>query len=233
MLKRDLKLWNVQSFGDLGANKKGKLKEIQEIERIQEARSLTQDEVARKSLLVEELERIILLEEIFWQQKSRALWLREGDRSIKLFHRVANSHRRNNNIEMLKIDGVECGEEQVIHDHIVGFYVQLLIEPMCWQSSLDGLVFDAIGMSDVSQLERAFEEEEVAEVVRKMAKNKALGPDGFLMGFFQDCWDVVKEDIKKVFQELVVAGKFEKSLNNTFIDPKEGGGKRDNGVSSY
>ncbi|XP_040992580.1 uncharacterized protein LOC121239391 [Juglans microcarpa x Juglans regia] len=68
-LKRDLKLWNVQSLSDLGANKKGKLTEVQEIERIQEARSLTQDEVARKLLLGEELERIILLEEISWRQK--------------------------------------------------------------------------------------------------------------------------------------------------------------------
>ncbi|XP_041015022.1 uncharacterized protein LOC121257839 [Juglans microcarpa x Juglans regia] len=75
-LKRDLKLWNMQSFGDLRENKKGKLKEILDIERIQEARPLNQDEVERKTLLGEELERIILLEEISWRQKSRALWLR-------------------------------------------------------------------------------------------------------------------------------------------------------------
>lgn len=37
----------------------------------------------------------------------------------------------------------------------------------------------------------------------KMVKDKASGIDGFSMGFFKTCWDVVKEDLMKVFQELV------------------------------
>lgn len=37
------------------------------------------------------------------------------------------------------------------------------------------------------------------------------------MGFFQSCWDVIREDLLKVFQESHSIGKFEKSLNNTFF----------------
>lgn len=66
-------------------------------------------------------------------------------------------------------------------------------------------------------LGRSFEEVEVYNVVRRMVKDKAPSPDGYLMGFFQTCWEVVKEDIMNVFQELFSAGKFEKSLNTTFI----------------
>ncbi|XP_042940888.1 uncharacterized protein LOC122275743 isoform X2 [Carya illinoinensis] len=231
-LKRDLKLWNTHSFGDLRDNEERKMREIQEIEQIQEVRSLTQVEVERRTLLGEELERIILMEEISWRQKSRALWLREEDRCTKFFHRVANSHRRNNNIAMLKIDSTKCREEHAIKVHIVGFYEQLLTEPMSWRPFPYGLVFDFIGESDVFRTEQAFEEEEVSEVVQKLAKDKAPGPDGFSMSFFQECWDVVKEDIMKVFQELHEAGKFEKSLNTTFIAliPKKVGA---NEVSAY
>ncbi|KAF5479217.1 hypothetical protein F2P56_000061 [Juglans regia] len=50
-----------------------------------------------------------------------------------------------------------------------------------------------------------------------MANDKAPRPDGFSMGFFQDCWDVIKEDIMKVFQELFLVGKFERDLNTTFL----------------
>ena len=40
-----------------------------------------------------ELERVILFVEVSWWQKSKAMWLREGDKNTKKFHRVANSPR--------------------------------------------------------------------------------------------------------------------------------------------
>ncbi len=39
---------------------------------------------------------------------------------------------------------------------------------------------------------RVFEEDEVRKVVSAMNGNKASGPDGFSMAFFQACWDVFK-----------------------------------------
>jgi hypothetical protein len=58
---------------------------------------------------------------------------------------------------------------------------------------------------------RDFEER---EVVKAMNGDKALGPDG--MAFFRACW-VLKEDIVKVFHEFDASGKFERSLNATFL----------------
>ena len=52
-----------------------------------------------------ELEKTTLLEEICWRQKSRALFLKEGDRNTKFFHRIANSHRRCNTIDIIIVDG--------------------------------------------------------------------------------------------------------------------------------
>ena len=54
-------------------------------------------------------------------------------------------------------------------------------------------------------------------MVKGMDKDKALGRDGFSMAFFQDCWVVIKEDIMAVFSDIYARGKFEKSLNATFI----------------
>jgi hypothetical protein len=50
-----------------------------------------------------------------------------------------------------------------------------------------------------------------------MNGDKASGPDGFSMAFFQVCWDVLRMDIMKVFGEFHAGGRFEKSLNGTFI----------------
>jgi hypothetical protein len=66
-------------------------------------------------------------------------------------------------------------------------------------------------------LARAFEKGEVWEVVKAMNSDKVLGPDSFSLAFFQACWDVLKEDIMKVFHGFHARGKFERSLNATFI----------------
>jgi hypothetical protein len=52
---------------------------------------------------------------------------------------------------------------------------------------------------EASSLEFPFVEKEVLDVVMGMNRDKALGPDGFSIAFFQDCWDVIKKDIMGVF----------------------------------
>ncbi|XP_041027999.1 uncharacterized protein LOC121267971 [Juglans microcarpa x Juglans regia] len=58
-----------------------------------------------------------------------------------------------------------------------------------------------------------------------MAKDKALGPNGFSMVFFQVCWKIVKEDVMLIFQEFFSFKKSEISFNATFIAliPKKAG----------
>jgi hypothetical protein len=62
-------------------------------------------------------------------------------------------------------------------------------------------------------------------VVRKLKGDKAPGPDGFSMAFFQKCWEVIKKDMMAVFKEFHETGKFEKSFNATFVVliPKKAG----------
>jgi len=64
---------------------------------------------------------------------------------------------------------------------------------------LDNLAFDSLDAVEASSLELPFEENEVLEVVKGMNRDKAPGPDGFTLAFFQDCWDVIKLDLMGVF----------------------------------
>lgn len=62
------------------------------------------------------------------------------------------------------------------------------MEQVDWRPKLDGLALKPIEYYRAVWLERTFEENDVYEVVRKMAKDKASGPDGFTIAFFQTYW---------------------------------------------
>ena len=82
---------------------------------------------------------------------------------------------------------------------------------------MEGLEFDHIEGLERDWLERRFEQEEVLRVVKEMEGDKALGPNGFSLAFYQYYWKVVERDVLAVFEEFYQHSKFEKSFNATFI----------------
>lgn len=58
-----------------------------------------------------------------------------------------------------------------------------------------------------------------------MEKGKAPGPDGFIVDFFQQCWDLVKEEVWAVMEESRRTWRVLKAFNSTFLTliPKEQG----------
>jgi len=66
-------------------------------------------------------------------------------------------------------------------------------------------------------LVREFSEEEVRNAINDLGKEKAPGPDGFNIAFFQHCWDAVNGDLMVFFSDFHAQGVFHKSLNATFL----------------
>jgi hypothetical protein len=101
----------------------------------------------------------------------------------------------------------------------------MFAESMPWRPELDDLEFEPLSEDEAVSLEAPFQEKEVKDVIFGMDGNKALGPDGFSLAFFQVCWEVLKKGIMAVFSYFHTHGKFEKSLNSTFISliPKVSG----------
>ncbi|KAG5568630.1 hypothetical protein H5410_064360 [Solanum commersonii] len=74
---------------------KKKLKEwIYKLDEIPNQKLLTEDEITKRFSLSKEFEDIVRHEEIAWRQRSRTLWLKQGDRNTIFFHKTANAHKR-------------------------------------------------------------------------------------------------------------------------------------------
>lgn len=60
---------------------------------------------------------------------------------------------------------------------------------------LESLEWCPISEEQARWLERPFEEKKIKEAVFNCEGDKAPGPDGFSLSFYQACWDVVKNDL--------------------------------------
>ena len=78
------------------------------------------------------------------------------------------------------------------------FYKNLYQEPESWRPTIDGLEFACLDESERLSLEREFDEEEILALLKEAECDKAPGPNGFTIGFFQKCWSVV-EDVMNGF----------------------------------
>ncbi|RVX01637.1 Transposon TX1 uncharacterized 149 kDa protein [Vitis vinifera] len=83
--------------------------------------------------------------------------------------------------------------------------------------SIERLDRSPISEESVISLDAPFIEEEISKAIFQMDRDKAPGPDGFTIAVFQDCWDVIKEDIVRVFAEFHRSGVINQSTNASFI----------------
>ena len=162
-----------------------------------------------------------------WRQKSREIWLKEGDRNTKFFHKMVLSHRKHSEMTGLKIDGVCHKEGQDLQQGIVNAFQSLLIDPRDWRANVEGLTFSKLEDQEAARLEKPFVEEEVFVSLHELNGEKATGPNGYTIAFWQCNWETVKGEVMTIFKDFFVFGKFVKSLNSTFIvmvPKKEGAG---------
>lgn len=120
-IKSKLKDWNRKEFGNIFVNKKVVESKIQIINQklIQEGFNYDINEQSEK--LHHEWENLCKQEEIFWRQKSRVQWLKEGERNTSIFHRSTMANKAFNRISTIRD---KKGDMQNTHKEIEKVLVQ-------------------------------------------------------------------------------------------------------------
>ncbi|WMV50523.1 hypothetical protein MTR67_043908 [Solanum verrucosum] len=78
---------------ELGNKRKRLLDLLAILDAYRADRTLNEEESTKKAQLLIKYEELLKKEVISWRQKSRALWLKEGDKNTKFFNKMANAHR--------------------------------------------------------------------------------------------------------------------------------------------
>ena len=132
---------------------------------------------------VEEFKKLALLEEIMWRQKSREVWLNEGDINTRFFHKMANSHIKHNDVTRLKINRVWNREAHDLKQVVVDAFQTLLSDWGDWRANLEGLVFSKLDEHKEVNSKKPLTKVEVTFALLKLNGEKALGPDRYTAAF--------------------------------------------------
>ncbi|RVW76690.1 hypothetical protein CK203_047574 [Vitis vinifera] len=98
---------------------------------------------------------------------------------------MANAHRNNNTVDRVKIDGVWLEEDQEVREGIANAFHQRLSEDVGWKADIEGIQLNRISQQEAKSLEIPFSENEIHSALMEMSGDKAPGPDGFTMAFWQ------------------------------------------------
>ena len=99
-IKKDLKKWNREVFGIVKERIKSLQANIVEIQQ----KPPTRENLELEAALSLELDDWLLKDELRLTQKSRELWLKEGDRNSRFFHLFTLVRRRRNRTEEIKLE---------------------------------------------------------------------------------------------------------------------------------
>ncbi|KAL6141497.1 hypothetical protein ACLB2K_059785 [Fragaria x ananassa] len=158
--------------------------------------------------LIVDYEKIRDAEAIFWKQKSRDKWLREGDRNTKFFHLTTIVRRRRNKIDGLyNANGVCTTDMTGMQQIAVDFFHKLFTaEPVKDLRVIIPSLFPKIPNADMIRMNRPITEHDIHSALFRIGKFKAPRVDGFLALFFQQHWNLCAAEIISVVTQAFSSG---------------------------
>ncbi|CAH9106097.1 unnamed protein product [Cuscuta epithymum] len=129
-------------------------------------------------------------ENLFWKQRAKEFWLREGDINSRFFHNAVKQRRRRNKMTGIrKVDGSWITDRGELGANVLDYFLSLFQAP--GRTSTSDIRGDFVQVTNEQNnvLSRPISPEEVKAAMFEMHSEKAPGSDGMNPAFFQAYWD--------------------------------------------
>ncbi|KAL2471459.1 Uncharacterized protein Adt_39595 [Abeliophyllum distichum] len=213
-LKQGLRWWNRHVFGDI-------FQRVRDAEcRVDEAESVYDSDPtpAHRDTLHQAkagLNQTLSVEEAFWKQKAGARWVCEGDHNTRYFHSMVQGRRIRSRIRSITSETGEVFDSQeTIQPSAVSFFQELLsAAPQPVDPIRPDIIPRLVSDEDNLQLNRIPTLAEVREAIFSIDPDSVAGPDGFSSHFFQECWDIISDDVFQAVLDFFAGGHFPRVFN--------------------
>ncbi|PRQ38509.1 hypothetical protein RchiOBHm_Chr4g0414741 [Rosa chinensis] len=132
--------------------------------------------------------KLLAQQERYWRQRSRAIWLKDGDRNSAFFHRRASNRKSRNTIKGLTNEnGVWQSEPYEIQHLLMQYFSNVFSSDHTDFTALEEVInATPVKVTDSmnSDLTKPYMDEEIKSALFHMHPSKSLGPDGMTPFFF-------------------------------------------------
>ena len=155
-------------------------------------------------------------EEMDWRQRSRQLWLKEGDANTRFFHLVANGRRRVNQISRIRVGTQQYSGPQATGQALADHFWAMTRRgaPSRWRWAGRGV--SQLTPDQRDSLVRPFVEE-VQAAIAGLNGEGSPGPDGLLVLFYKEFWALAKGDVMATLEELRSPQANMEKINKSYL----------------
>ncbi|XP_042005812.1 uncharacterized protein LOC121754538 [Salvia splendens] len=192
-LKKCLRMWNKNVFGNIFEKIKQAEEEAKEVAMIFEGNQTPANRADMNKKAAEYALRI-KMEDDYWKQKA----------AIR--------------IHAIEEEGKTLIEDEDVRNSAVNFFHKLLTSDVNALLEPDLDILDSLPSGfNMDDLERMPLEKEVREVVFSINSESVSGPDGHSSLFFQSCWKVVCMDVLEAVQDFFRGSQMPRGIAATMI----------------
>ncbi|KAL9658968.1 hypothetical protein QQ045_030942 [Rhodiola kirilowii] len=157
---------------------------------------------------------------IFYQQRTKLHWLKDGDMNTKYYHNIVRGRRSRNSIKMVQLaDGSISSDKIVIQNEFVHHFKSLLCNAVDHIPISPLVVASGKVVEDpwCRELIKEASDVEIWNSLNNIGVDKSPGPDGFSAGFFKTNWHLIGAELCSSVRHCLKHNVLPRGINSAVL----------------